>query len=1023
METRQRHTIRFLAYALPNDVDVLYRDDQVVPLEPVAVRVLRYLAERHDRVVSKQELLENLWPDVFTTDGVLKRAVSQARRALGDEPAHAKFVATYHGRGYRFIAPVEEPRDRPSASPIKQTEPAAELSADFDQLTGRENELALLNAEYQNCLRGRARPVVLRGPAGIGKTQLARHFQTDARSRGALTIELRFFDYGGSQIAPYAPFIDALARIAEPVGEDALAAIERRWGVELPADAGGSGNRHAGGDPYSMIVPICRCLTLISSGQPLVVVLDDLQWATATELDLVSYLLRSIDELPLMLIGVVRDEDVGLDDRPLRSWMRREAAYRSFTTLDIAPLPYETCQSAIAAVFGHATAPQIPPGQFDAIFEVCRGNPYFLMEILRLLIADGVIAPEPSATSWGWREADRVELPASLVLLSEARLDRLTERVRALIDAAAVVGDEFRLVTLAQILETSEQETAELLGEAVDAGVLSFRGLSPGEDCRFYHTIIRRTVYDQLTAWTKKSLHDRTGRVLEAVYAADPDRVVEAVSIHYEAAGDATRAFTAAVAASDAARRRWEWQRSLQCVERACRAAELMEASGHAVAFSESLALGIARGETLLALGRLKEAEDVIASALRIADSSANMAAMASLLLLRGRTLAALSRYREASESFEQASVTFATLGDAGGELRARIELGGAQAAMGRYDDAGAILERALQQVTADDDLESLACGTLGWATALQGDYQSGAELLERAIVSSERSTNLRRTALLLRRLHWIELTRGHHERATTLALQAREQFHRIGDVAGEAKSIMGLGQARIAQARYPEAIECLHETLERLQDIGDTHCHAETLWLLGKAHLESGDPEAAAPLLEQSLELVQEIGDRDDEFRVMTDIARLLLLRGSVAEAKRYASDASGIARELDNTDGVALALCEIARACLRERDLEGAVDLSRRATGLLGGSQLGQRWIAAAVLGESLAAAGDMSNALPQLDAALQIIGARRNKGQAPIPADELRVVKSTEHVLLQLGQQREADALRREWGLDSA
>ncbi|MFP5260495.1 MAG: FHA domain-containing protein [Blastocatellia bacterium] len=101
-----RPALYFDPFHLPEDVDLLYNGEEVVPLEPRAVRVLRYLAQNHDRVVPKEELLEGVWPDVFTTDGVLKRAISQVRRALGDDAGGARFIETYHRRGYRFIAHV-----------------------------------------------------------------------------------------------------------------------------------------------------------------------------------------------------------------------------------------------------------------------------------------------------------------------------------------------------------------------------------------------------------------------------------------------------------------------------------------------------------------------------------------------------------------------------------------------------------------------------------------------------------------------------------------------------------------------------------------------------------------------------------------------------------------------------------------------------------------------------------------------------------------------------------------------------
>src|SRR6186997_1160636 len=102
MADESPHTIRFGPFSIPHDVDVLYRGETVVPLEPQAVRVLRYLAERQGDVVSKEELLDNVWPDVFTTDGVLKKAVSLIRRAIGDDATRPGLLETHHRRGYRL---------------------------------------------------------------------------------------------------------------------------------------------------------------------------------------------------------------------------------------------------------------------------------------------------------------------------------------------------------------------------------------------------------------------------------------------------------------------------------------------------------------------------------------------------------------------------------------------------------------------------------------------------------------------------------------------------------------------------------------------------------------------------------------------------------------------------------------------------------------------------------------------------------------------------------------------------------
>jgi DNA-binding winged helix-turn-helix (wHTH) protein len=167
-------SLHFATYRIPQDVDLLFRDEEVVPLEPLAVRALRYLAENCDRVVPIEELLERVWPDVFTTDLVLKRAVSLARRALDDDPKSPRFIRTYHGRGYRFVAPVTragaEKTAAPSGTPADDAaeRPRANLPKRLTSFVARERDLAV--AWH---MLAETRLLTLTGPGGVGKTRLA----------------------------------------------------------------------------------------------------------------------------------------------------------------------------------------------------------------------------------------------------------------------------------------------------------------------------------------------------------------------------------------------------------------------------------------------------------------------------------------------------------------------------------------------------------------------------------------------------------------------------------------------------------------------------------------------------------------------------------------------------------------------------------------------------------------------------------------------------------------------------------
>jgi DNA-binding winged helix-turn-helix (wHTH) protein len=104
----QMRQILFPPFRLDPINERLMRDQEMIPLRPKSFAVLRYLAERPDELVRKEELIEAVWPRTYVTDTLLKGCVTEIRKALGDDPAAPRFIETAHRRGYRFIAPVVE---------------------------------------------------------------------------------------------------------------------------------------------------------------------------------------------------------------------------------------------------------------------------------------------------------------------------------------------------------------------------------------------------------------------------------------------------------------------------------------------------------------------------------------------------------------------------------------------------------------------------------------------------------------------------------------------------------------------------------------------------------------------------------------------------------------------------------------------------------------------------------------------------------------------------------------------------
>jgi DNA-binding SARP family transcriptional activator/tetratricopeptide (TPR) repeat protein len=874
---------------------------------------------------------------------------------------------------------------------------------DFDQLVGRDHVLQLLRTELRRAVAGSSEPVLILGEAGMGKTQLARHFARSVRAEGARCLIAHFFDYEGSRLAPYEVLLDILASAlqGESPGEpDGLASLAERvrvrLGMTLPRELGQAAESGAVSsalpDPDQASAALGRCFRRLSRERPLVLLLDDLQWADEASRQVVGYLMRTAVADPLLIVGLARLEEAEEQAHPLAAWLRQEAAARGFTSVRLRPLTEAEVGSEVARVFAECGGVEIPAGPLATLHRLTGGNPYFLVETLRFLLEHGLLARGEGADSsgtWKWHDpeglfaggtgdghsarstAEKLVLPASLAAAAGAKLDWLSPEVRALVETAAVIGEEFRLRTLAMAEGRDEAALEPLLAAAARAGVISESGGSPGEDARFVHTLLRRACYSAVPVRRRRSLHERVATSLEAVYRDGLDRVALAIAGHRAAAAQPAIALLWYLRASRAAVARGQWREAWDAIERAHRVADEAARAGIAVAPDVLPALRLTEGEALLAAGRLRESAAALTDAIRLARASVpivggapefplpHVEALALLRLARAR--ASLGEYAEARASAEAAQQQYRALGDEAAAAAALVQLGEVDTALGDYARAVPVLQQALAALDApggDTRLVAGAAAALGWALALVGDADRALSFMEKAHELYAAAGDQRHDAHVLRHIQWVHICRGSYETAVRLAEAARDASRSVGDAFGEAKAELAIGHARVVQGLYEEGCAHLRRTRDATRALGDAHCEAEALWLLARADVERGRPLEGTVLLERALDVVRRLGDRDDEFRVLIDLAGAHSGVGDHAGALRCADEAAVIAKSLGSLDGEGAASVTRAWALLGSGHRDAAVEAARQAIGLLEDTRSGERWRGYWVLGAALAA-----------------------------------------------------------------
>jgi DNA-binding winged helix-turn-helix (wHTH) protein/tetratricopeptide (TPR) repeat protein len=575
----------FRGCELDEELFQLRRRGRVVKLEPKAFDLLAYLLRHRDRVVPKPELLRALWPDVAVTESVLPSCIGAVRRAVGDDRARARVIQTVHGRGYRFVAEVEE---RSAAGPGPGATPAA------SPFVGREHALDLLRAGLNAALAGRGRLLLLVGEPGIGKTRTAEEFASEARRRGTDVLTGRAHE--GEGAPAFWPWVKLLRSFVASADPSTLAAdmgpgaaeiaelvpeLRERFGdLRTPPPLDEEQAR------FRLFDSLTTFLQRTSERRPLVLILDDLHWADDASLQLLRFLAGELGDSRLLVVGTYRDVEVQRG-RPLADALGALAREPTCERIALRGLDSENVARFVEALVGEPPSPSLA----TTVHEMTEGNPFFIQEVVRLFASEGRL---DALEEVGSRP---LALPQSVRDAIGRRLDALSKECNQLLRVASVLGREFSTALLERVTAVPRGRLLDLVGEATAARVLTEVSEAVGAHA-FQHALIHQTLYEELDTPERVRLHRQAGEALEDLCGAHPGPHLTELAHHFfqaSADGDPGKAIEYGVLAAERAHRLLAYEEAARQYEHALQALELRVPRDETRRCELLLALGDAR--------------------------------------------------------------------------------------------------------------------------------------------------------------------------------------------------------------------------------------------------------------------------------------------------------------------------------------------------------------------------------------------------------------------------------------------
>jgi tetratricopeptide (TPR) repeat protein/tRNA A-37 threonylcarbamoyl transferase component Bud32 len=741
-------------------------------------------------------------------------------------------------------------------------------------LVGRGPMLERIRGCLREARSGEGVAVCVAGEAGVGKTRLLEEIQHTCRREGARVI-VSPCGFGGST-SSYFPFAEAFRHYFALRGVTSAAALQTflfdrtpRLGGSLPVLSRFLRFTFAANGPTSeeeLWEVLDQLVAFIADERPLVLVIEDLQWADEASLRLFHFLARRVPRRRLLLIGTYRPEEIvtepGERPHPLPGMLQLLSREERFERIELPRLRRDDVREILDRLYPvHTWGDDFP----SLLYRETEGNPFFLVEILKLLTSERVL--EGQESRWVLHTTvDKISIPEKVFDVVMRRLGRLGPREREILELGAVEGDVFHSGTILRGLRIERMALLKALQFLEQVHHLIH---AAGPHYHFDHSKIREILYASIPPELRIEYHTVVGQFLKESFG-ETEEYAGIIAHNLLAAGLRDEA--------------------IPYLSRAAAAAARLFAHGDAIHY-------------------LKQAERVLHEVNPQRPPADQIRLLAEIRERRGDQEYASGHYNEALVSYEMALQLDQAAGGPRREAELTRAVGRLQYLLGRSVESQQSYDRAIAQYEAVEtkargqaDSKALAdtCRELGKLYFFRGELVRSKRYFDEAIQICDQIGETRLKASALNNLAGVYYQRGELEEALAchrVALTIRQEIRDPQELAQTHKNI-GVTHRQLGE--LGDAEPHLEEALGLFRKTGDRRGEAVTLRHLGNVHYSRGDHGGAQRHWEASLSLCRELGNNEDLCRCLNNLGLLHFERGHYASAHRHYQDALEISASI---------------------------------------------------------------------------------------------------------------------------